>query len=327
MENLSETRTKKNASMVRRKPTMRPKPFFIGLKVENKCLLNGVDIKLHRKRGSGAYGTTFAACWRKNCNVVAKMVPVVTLMEQRAFQLEANIAIKAGEVGVGPKVFKAYMCIPPGEEQLMGVIMMESMKGDVESLVDKKAFNREDVEAVEAVVTRMHQAGIWHSDLHRGNIMYTGDVPRTFRVIDFGMAWPLHGPVPIRLQLTDQFCWMLGRHDLVKGKSRWFDEFISVDWMAMMKRIGATKEDFSVAFRWRIFDPAQVPHLRKSTLQWGPIASFDMYREAAKHVDSKVIVDFADILSQAPYLTGDARFPDIDLENKLKQYLLSRRDS
>jgi hypothetical protein len=247
-------------------------------------------------------------------------------LDQKAFQLEASIATKAGQVGVGPKVFKAYMCNPKGEEVdekgLMGVLLMESLKGDVESLVDKKAFNREDVEAVEDLVTRMHKAGIWHSDLHRGNIMFLGDEPRSFRVIDFGMAWPLQGPVPIRLQLTDQLSWVLGRHDLVKGKSRWADKPIPMDWIALMKRVGATKEDLQTAFRWGIFDSSQVAHLRKPSFEWGPMASYDMYREAAQHVEPMIIRECIDILSEPPHLQGDTRYPNIDLESKLKQDLL-----
>lgn len=98
------------------------------------------------------------------------------------------------KLGVGPRVFHA--CIDRkgywrdtdtnnvGNSENVGIIVMESGRGSSEH---KMAFYElaEDPD-IQKLVERMHQHGIFHGDLHPGNVIYTDRGPA---IIDTGSSF------------------------------------------------------------------------------------------------------------------------------------------
>lgn len=157
--------------------------------------------KARRYLGGGLSGHVFSATNPREANPVAIKVfkpsmpphsnpksPCSTPDESLA--REMYISRKLGEIGVGPRVF--HTCIDrmghwrgEGEEEGdVGVIVMESGRGSAEH---KMAFYElEEDPDIQKLVETMHQYGIFHGDLHPGNVIYTDRGPA---IIDTGSSF------------------------------------------------------------------------------------------------------------------------------------------
>lgn len=107
----------------------------------------------------------------------------------RSWKRESEIAKRAGEIGVGPKVHAAFVCRRPdpqygGRSVRVGIIVMDALsKGlfDVADRVRKKALKD-----VPRLLGALHAEGILHGDAHEGNVMLD-DAGRVF-IVDYGFS-------------------------------------------------------------------------------------------------------------------------------------------
>lgn len=274
-------------------------------KIINQCTFTtDRDVDVKDMLNSGTYGETYKACLKKSCKYIAKLVELKHQSELQNFSLESQLAIHTGELGIGPKIERTIVCAGP--DRFFGIMLMERMVADVDDLINDGYFTPEYSRSIVKLVHKMHEAGIWHNDLHRANIMFNDKFQ--FKIIDFGMSWPLFTPVPILLQLTDQLNWIVGRHDVIRGTPKFMnkqfasDEFL--EWL--LKTLHASQSDLEIAFKWRIYDSSQT--CRRMT--HGPLASFDMYKYALEHTSPEALQTygfevFAEIMEA--YLQSDTR--------------------
>jgi len=166
--------------------------------------------------GRGSFGVTFAACSASDaagCSHVAKVVPIPQVpnsIVERSFRLECVLCLHASDNGYGPKVQHTIICEGDEKSPKYGIIIMERLTDTMYNLQARGQLTPADCIQAASMMSRMHVAGIWHSDLHSNNIMYK-ELPngkRTFVMIDFGMAWPLFQTVPTELKLADVMTWV-----------------------------------------------------------------------------------------------------------------------
>jgi hypothetical protein len=143
---------------------------------------------------------------------VAKIVPAVGVAQDVSFRMGADVSRLAGLIDVGPLISTDFMC--DGQ----GVLVMDRLDMTLAAYIIRNyeaeksgadPVRRAHVDAtmkrVFDVVTRMHDGGIFHQDLHAGNVMLraVGFEVSDVRVIDFGRAIPCMRPVPSFLRACD----------------------------------------------------------------------------------------------------------------------------
>jgi tRNA A-37 threonylcarbamoyl transferase component Bud32 len=148
-----------------------------------------------RKHGAtifkqGAYGSISEVCQRSNCKFVAKVVPIASPEQKKAFVREARISKPLGDAGLAPKVHDIFTCLNAG------FIVMETWEGSFRGLLEKEKYPRKlDLEQIGVLIQKMHRLGVIHNDLHVGNILYTHKKgKRLFSITDFGLASQFTSP-------------------------------------------------------------------------------------------------------------------------------------
>jgi serine/threonine protein kinase len=107
--------------------------------------------------------------------------------------IEKEISIKAGELGVGPKVYDSYVCCGKDNGCYM-VMYMEYVKGEtleqLENTPGKEAAVEEAKELAKAKLQILHKHKILHGDVHRGNIWVSKSKSGKLdvKLIDYGYA-------------------------------------------------------------------------------------------------------------------------------------------
>lgn len=285
-------------------------PIFIGLPsnldVGTYDSLNGIQQILdtctpknetmryiQKSMGRGSYGVTYSICVNQNdpstCSAVAKVVHVarnetkerVRTLEEMDFRMECAIANHASEQGYGPKIRNMFMCRGPGG--VYGVLIMERLYRTAFEM--KKELTESDCRAMARVMNLMHNAGVWHTDLHLSNIMQRAD--QSFCIIDFGNAWPLFTSVPPLLRMVDFESWI---HDLGRAPLQRFLETEVAEGL-----YGSTYRELSAqAYKMRKLDKDQFKQWQQEyTETWqrtcGPMASVSMYLYAAKVVSIEAL--------------------------------------
>jgi serine/threonine protein kinase len=153
--------------------------------------IGDVILQMRAKVGDGNYADVYKMCTASDsCNYVAKVVDLRGDSPRRElFELEVATAKLAGLHGFGPLVIDNFICAGP--EGAVGVLIMERIHG----LTLKMAMVTEPLEqrrndmfnsALHAI-EQMHDAGVFHQDLHSQNIMITQN-DRCW-IIDFGFSW------------------------------------------------------------------------------------------------------------------------------------------
>lgn len=146
--------------------------------------------------GSGRFGMTTLRKRADGGEDVVKRSDFHQDYEPANFDTEKQASQVAAEAGVGPRIRFGADC------SSYGLLAMEPLDrlGDV---------SVREVDALMDTVQRMHEAGIWHSDLYTRNLMRSKGA---FRVIDYGMAYVFPGPVPMPLRYCDIVGLFLGEN-------------------------------------------------------------------------------------------------------------------
>jgi len=295
-----------------------------------QCVLDSDPmIEFHKLVGEGSYGKTYAACANQECKYVAKLVQLDNEQQQELFQRECDIATFASQRHFGPEVTKSILCTSSqGSHYAFGVLLMERFADHLDHLITSGKCTQANVKAICACVHSMHESGIWHTDLHRANIMYRlkAKGKMEFRVIDFGLAWPFFSPVPVLLRLTDVLSWMLGQHMVDEGKRDFSDTPLPVPSRQVVmnflqQHYAPTRQDVELAFTWRIHDPSQQGVRNEN---WGPSATIAMYKYAASHLKPRAIEYYGidNFMKIMPYLTSDHQHGQLsDAKNEIHKIL------
>eukprot|EP00873_Tetraselmis_striata_P033744 jgi/Tetstr1/454008/TSEL_040927.t1 len=106
-----------------------------------------------------------------------------------SWKREADIATRAGELGVGPEVHAAFVCrhrdpLDGGRAWRVGIIIMDALSGSVLRL--RGPARTRARKQVAGLLETLHSHGILHGDAHEGNAM-VDDSGRVF-IIDYGFA-------------------------------------------------------------------------------------------------------------------------------------------
>jgi hypothetical protein len=162
----------------------------------------------HRKHGAGTFGSTRLVCdvASGQCVYIVKLVPLIdpsartpaprNYVSKRHFEIEAYTLKVASDAGVSPRFYGSIIC------DGVGVLLMDRahmLLSDVDMSTD--AQRQIIANNVYKVVDRMHDAGIYHQDLHSRNVMINADW--SINIIDFGKAITLDQPVPPFLRACD----------------------------------------------------------------------------------------------------------------------------
>lgn len=205
----------------------------------------------------------------------------IRTLEETAFRMECAIANHASEHGYGPKIRNMFMCSGPGG--VYGVIIMERLYQTAFEMRQK--LTASDCRSMARVMNLMHNAGVWHTDLHLSNIMQRAD--KSFCIIDFGNAWPLFTSVPPLLRMVDFESWI---HDL--GRI-WVQKFLETE--VAERLFGSAYRELSAkAYKMRKLDEDQYKQWQQENpATWqrtcGPMASVSMYLYAAEVVSIEAL--------------------------------------
>jgi predicted Ser/Thr protein kinase len=152
---------------------------------------------------SGSYGTTRQICDDKKCKYVVKIINTDGTPAKHVV-VEAETLKLASNAGVSPKYHAHKLC------NGYGIIVMDRMDMTLSRFIHANALEPHEKVAlanmVYDVVRRMHDAGIYHQDLHTGNVMVSmnrqGEVIDV-KVIDYGKAIVVRGGLPTFVRACD----------------------------------------------------------------------------------------------------------------------------
>jgi tRNA A-37 threonylcarbamoyl transferase component Bud32 len=157
---------------------------------------------------SGSYGMTRQICDDKKCKYVVKIIDTKIIdnhgTSARHVMVEAETLKLASNAGVSPKYHAHKLC------NGHGIIVMDRMDMTLARFMYSNALEPHEKVAlanmVYDVVRRMHDVGIYHQDLHTGNVMVSmngqGEVVDV-KVIDFGKAIVVRGGLPAFVRACD----------------------------------------------------------------------------------------------------------------------------
>lgn len=156
-----------------------------------RCESKDYTLQRTSKIGQGSNAAVIEACLTgtTDCNYVAKLIPI-TVKEWKNGCLTANehilyeLALSRwmGDLGIGPKIHDAFRCSTTNEV----IVIMDRYTGTLEDLLLKGPI---DIKPIVALIDAMHQAGVFHRDLHEGNIFYR--LTKTgieYAIGDYGLA-------------------------------------------------------------------------------------------------------------------------------------------
>ena len=147
------------------KPALEP----TGVKAKNDDIDSSVLPSLGEKLGEGANGDVYLT----GRGTLLKMAREGSLSDQ-----EREVSKKMGEIGVGPSVYYS-----------------DSKNMEMENLVTKggksldnlgRPLNRAEFDDLVSKVDKMHSEGVYHRDLHHGNIIVMPN--NQVKIIDFGLG-------------------------------------------------------------------------------------------------------------------------------------------
>jgi len=162
--------------------------------------------------GFGSKGIVYRACDDVGrCGYVAKIEPLQGELDYKRWYVETVVTMHASKSGVAPRFLESGLCMTDGDRVRNGFFISERYDGSLEG----EAVAAPAAERMLVLIARMHEAGIYHQDLHLGNFVQR-DGGRDIRVIDFGMSIYFPEGVPARLRAHDCVSWL----DSLEGKNR-----------------------------------------------------------------------------------------------------------
>jgi hypothetical protein len=190
-----------------------------------------------------------------NKNYVAKVVFIYddddTFYDN--FYMECKLALLASDHGYGPEVFDMYVeDYPKTQKPIYGIIIMERFGEPVQDPIDLP----EEREEVASLLHRMHEDRIVHTDLYRRNLLQKFDYKlqrKTFRIIDFGLAFFLKDPLDDLCRAIDWVSLCFGFWNPTKKD---FDQRIEPA-LQFRDMAHISKIDWNTAYRWRVTTSAR----------------------------------------------------------------------
>ncbi len=192
------------------------------------------NIRIKKLLGSGAYASIYEACDNEVCDMIVKIIdlsPVPYPYDKRPaeiqvneyitkFNIEVEINRRLSKVNVSPKLIDAFICIhaiisTTGKKANLGLIVSERWDMDLIFYLnsEQKPLPEHIINLLEDKIRIMHENGIRHDDLHKGNIVLkvnrtvlsTGREilePLDIAIIDFGSSKIIGSPVRYRSEFS-----------------------------------------------------------------------------------------------------------------------------
>ncbi len=157
------------------------------------CLKNPAEASKMEYIGGGEYGKVFKID-ETRCVKIINISENLNNLGYIDFQNEVEISKVAGEIGVGPKIYDAYVCVNDANSSCYGIIYMEYVKGITLNDFLYKYYSKGNIATIrrllEEKINKLHNAGILHSDLHHDNVMIImdGGEVKDVKIIDFGFS-------------------------------------------------------------------------------------------------------------------------------------------
>eukprot|EP00873_Tetraselmis_striata_P026983 jgi/Tetstr1/447247/TSEL_034684.t1 len=155
------------------------------------CLSKFKDV---RKVDKGSYGNVYTGYQRSTKYAIKQVSLDPSLYEEigpESIKRELEITEAMGRAGVGPKVVDTFVCRTLGRPHLYMVLEFFNQRSLWDFVQDGNILEKNEIRRIAALIEKMHDAGVIHSDLHAGNILVheNSDGTLKFAVGDFGMAY------------------------------------------------------------------------------------------------------------------------------------------
>lgn len=164
-----------------------------GFDVGRECLSAE---RAHRQIGRGHFGQVYDIGGGKVVKSVYLATPYYPFEQGlKLLRKEAANGRLMGELGVGPAVHGATVC--RSNDTWVGLITMDNVAPSMTLQRWRAEASKKGVEAAEAMLRaklkKMHDASLFHQDLHSGNVLvaYAGSVKKTAKdvfIIDYGFS-------------------------------------------------------------------------------------------------------------------------------------------
>lgn len=171
-------------------------------KTKASCLEKFKEV---RRVDKGSYGNVFTG-YEKNVKYAIKQVSLDPALYEdigpESIKRELEITEEMGRKGVGPKLFDAFVCKTMGRAHLYLVLEYFNQRSLWDFFQEGETIGQEEVKALSDTISKMHESGIIHSDLHAGNILVheNSDGSLKFAIGDFGMAYRAKDAAEIQKQ-------------------------------------------------------------------------------------------------------------------------------
>ncbi len=158
-----------------------------------KSLKNPEDHKQLKRIGSGEYGTVYRLD-ENRCIKFVNITDTLNNLKYVDFVKEIEISKIAGNIGVGPKIYDAYVTINDEDSTCYGIIYMEYLHGITLSKymehLPKNQYNNLR-KLLDEKIAKLHAQNILHSDLHSDNVFVILDSNgemKDIKIIDYGFS-------------------------------------------------------------------------------------------------------------------------------------------
>ena len=129
----------------------------------------------------GAYGSVSEVCKKSKCNYIVKAMPINETYRYESFLREALIGPLMAKNKIGPIIHDIFICLNTG------FIVTERWRGSIKKII--KYLNNDDYLNIGNLISKMHNIGVIHNDLHGGNILYNiVNNKYEFSITDFGLS-------------------------------------------------------------------------------------------------------------------------------------------
>ena len=166
------------------------------LNVDSSTDIDCVDIKNKKLIGRGSNGSVY----KLDASTLVKIININTLYSynnntdklKEIIDSEYNIAKKAGDIGVGPKVYNHFIC--KSDSGYYHIIYMENIKNSttLTSWLEKKTNQKNKEELLNKIkikLRKLHDNNIIHRDMWSDNILVVKKKNNfDIVIIDYGFA-------------------------------------------------------------------------------------------------------------------------------------------
>jgi hypothetical protein len=158
-----------------------------------KSLKNPEDYKKLKRIGFGEYGTIYRLD-ENRCIKFVNITKTLNNLKYIHFIKEIEISKIAGNIGIGPKIYDAYVTVNDQDSSCYGIIYMEYLQGmTLSNYMEDLPKNKYDHirKLLDEKIAKLHSHNILHSDLHADNVYVILNNRQEFvdvKIIDYGFA-------------------------------------------------------------------------------------------------------------------------------------------